>query len=195
MRNFNQAADNNKRPICEKLQALFAAPGRVLEIASGSGQHAIHMSSQLPHLTWQPTEQTEMLEPLKENVSKFTAGNVLEPVELEVSNIWPAGSFSYAYAANLLHIMSEPLMPVFFERVSQRLVMQGLCVVYGPFRYGGCFTTESNARFDVFLRGTYPHGGIRDFEKVCDVAGQYGFSIISDFNMPANNQLLVFRQR
>jgi len=193
LKNFNQAADINRTPIYERLKEVFAKPGTVLEVGAGSGQHAIFLGEQMPWLTWQPTEQAELLVDLTANIEETGLHNVLKPVRLEVGAYWPAGGYDYGYAANILHIMSEKLVPDFFAGLCERLEKNGICAVYGPFRYNGDFTTESNASFDVFLKETYPHGGIRDFETVCAEAQRYGFELQHDFNMPANNQLLVFR--
>ena len=193
LRNFNQSADNNKTPIFGRLRDVFTQPGAVLEIGSGSGQHAIFLAENMRWLAWQPTEQGELLGDLTANIEELATDNVLIPVRLEVGAIWPDGRYDYAYTANVLHIMSEELMPGFFAEVSERLEPGGICSVYGPFRYNGHFTTESNAHFDLFLKETYPHGGIRDFEVVCAEADRHGFELLHDFNMPANNQLLVFR--
>ena len=195
LKNFNQAADNNKEAILSVLKPLFRERGTLLEIGSGSGQHAIHMARQLPSVTWQPTEMAKNLAMLVDNVLAGEEGNVLEPAKLEIGGVWPSGMYLYAYAANLLHIMSERLLPELFSGLRSRMLPGGLLCFYGPFKYGGEFTTESNARFDGWLTRNYPEGGIRDIEVVEGQAIRTDFKLIDDFSMPANNQLLVFRRQ
>lgn len=195
LKNFNQAADNNKEAILSVLKPLFIERGTLLEIGSGSGQHAIYMSRKLPLVTWQPTEISENLAVLADNVSAGEEDSVLVPIELEIGGAWPGGKYLYAYAANILHIMSEGLLSELFSGLRSRMFPEGLLCFYGPFKYGGEFTTESNARFDGWLKRNYREGGIRDIEVVVHQAMKTNFKLIDDFSMPVNNQLLVFRRQ
>jgi len=192
MRNFNQAADNNKAPILKELQRLFSAPGKLLEIGSGSGQHAMHMANLLPGVIWQPTEVSGNLPLLAENLSAARCSSLMEPLELEVGQHWPDGSYRYAYLANVLHIIAEELLRDLFAGLRRLVQPGGMLACYGPFKYGGSFTTDSNARFDDWLRRNYSAAGIRDIETIADEAELADFRCIDDIAMPANNQLLVF---
>jgi cyclopropane fatty-acyl-phospholipid synthase-like methyltransferase len=195
LRNISQAAENNKGPILEKLQAHFNEAGEVLEIGSGTGQHAIHFSSQMSHLSWQPTDCEAYFEPLLAGLREAGSASIKDPVYLKIGvSDWPPGKYEYVYSANVLHIMAEALMPAFFEGVGQCLKQGGCCCLYGPFRYQGAFTTESNAGFDTWLKGNDPDSGIRDIERVIALAAENGMSLEEDYAMPANNQLLVFRK-
>lgn len=193
VRHFSQAAENNKSSILERLAGYFTESGHVLEIGSGTGQHAIYLSTHLPHLIWQPTEQPEYLDRLNENLSALAPGNVQTGVGLKVESEWPEGLYRYAFSANVLHIMSADHIPRFFAELAARLETDGLCCLYGPYRYGGKFTTQSNARFDGWLKETHTGGGIRDIEHVTELAKHAGFRMLDDHDMPANNQLLVFQ--
>lgn len=193
IRDFSQAAENNQSPILERLAEYFTEPGHVLEIGSGTGQHAIYLSTQLPHLTWQPTEQPGSLDRLNANLSDLAPGNVRPGVGLKVESEWPEGLYRYAFSANVLHIMPADYIPGFFTELAARLEPGGLCCLYGPYRYGGAFTTASNAKFDVWLKEKHPGGGIRDIEHVTELANHAGFIMLDDHDMPANNQLLVFQ--
>lgn len=192
-RRFSQAAENNQLPILTLLQRHFAAPGCVLEIGSGSGQHAVRFSRELPHLSWQPTEQQENLPDLNANLAVFAGENVRAALPLCVGEVWPPGSYHYGFAANVLHIIPEDLMTGLFASASCSMISGAVFCLYGPFRYGGLYTSESNARFNDWLQDKYEGGGIRDFERVSEIAADNSFELVADHAMPANNQLLVFR--
>lgn len=200
---FNQAADNNKSFILEKLMSHLPRQARVLEVASGTGQHALHFAKALPHNTWQPTD-------LPHNLSGITARfkmegqpeNLLLPQPLDISAVpWATQNelfqhrYDAVYACNCLHVISWGLVEAFFKGVDATLDTGGHLFLYGPYKYEGAFTTESNARFDGWLKETYPGGGIRDFEAVDALAQAIGLSLVADHAMPANNQFLVWQRR
>lgn len=191
MINFSQASENNKGPILEQLKVLFAEPGTVLEVGSGAGQHALHFCAALPHLTWQPTDQGAYFDGLVENLATVASGT-LAPIYLDVSQDWPEGGYHYGFSANVLHIAAATLTEPFFAGFGRSLEPGGRLCVYGPFRYNGSFTTESNERFDAWLKGNDARSGIRDIETVTSIAAAHGLDLVQDIAMPANNQLLVF---
>lgn len=196
---FSQACENNKDPILEVLRRHLSAVTKVLEIGSGTGQHAVHFATALAHLEWQATDIPENLAALNLRVLDAGLANVPLALPLDVSDraMWetehsvPQAIFS----ANSLHIMSEARVDGFFALVADLLPAQGLLLVYGPFKYGGDFTTDSNARFDVWLKQRDSLSGVRDFERVQQRAQQNGFSLLEDNAMPANNQLLVWQRK
>ena len=195
MEHFSQAADNNKGPILDLLRKLLPQSGSVLEVGSGSGQHAIHFSAAMSGLRWQPSERSSMLSTLTRNIETYGGANVLLPVTLDLEeNAWPAQSFDAVYSANVLHIVSASLGAKLIAGAGQVLKAGGLLICYGPFKYDGNFTTPSNEAFDVSLKTRDPDSGIRDFEWVCDHAREGGLAFIQDQPMPANNQCLVFRR-
>lgn len=189
---FSQACENNKSPILEKLVSLFANCSRVLEIGSGTGQHAIHFAKGLPHLKWQPSDQAEYLPGVRQWLDAYQTKNILPPIELNVlQKNWPVG-FDAVFSANTSHIMSWDIARHMLKHVSEALPAGGVFVLYGPFNYNGNFTSSSNANFDRFLREQDPLRGIRDFEKVDQIVSDNGMALIDDFTMPANNRLLAW---
>jgi SAM-dependent methyltransferase len=195
---FSEACERNKGPILGVLQRwLGHQAGVVLEIGAGTGQHAVHFARSLPHLSWQPTERLEHLAALAARVEVAGSCNLLAPVELDVEQgAWPcdADSVDAVYSANTLHIVSWPQVQALFRGVGRVLRDEGLLIVYGPFRYGGQFTSHSNAVFDEALRSRDPLSGIRDFEAVDALAAAQGLRLVEDCAMPANNQTLVWRR-
>ncbi|MBY4675879.1 DUF938 domain-containing protein [Marinobacterium arenosum] len=197
MLNFSEASERNKGPILAILSQALSGPQRVLEIGSGSGQHAHHFTEALPQLYWQCTELDENLAALQHNLAAIGSPALAEPVGLDVrAEHWPlAGPFDVVYSANTLHIMGWPEVEQFFAGVGRVLAADGLLLVYGPFRYGGDYTSPSNAQFDRWLQKRDPRSGIRDFEAVDALAREIGLSLIADHAMPANNQLLIWQRR
>ncbi len=195
---FSAACERNKGPLLEVLQRwLGHEAGLVLEIGAGTGQHAVHFARGLPQLSWQPTEQIENLSALAARVALEGPCNLLAPLELDVEHAtWPcdADSIDAVFTANTLHIVSWPQVQALFRGVGRVLRDDGLLIVYGPFRYGGQFTSHSNAAFDADLRQRDPASGIRDFEAVDALAAAQGLCMVEDHAMPANNQTLVWRR-
>ena len=191
----SEAADRNKAPILEILAHALAQSHEVLEVGSGTGQHALHFSRHLPHLTWQPTDTGEYLPALRQRIHQERGSNLHEVLELDArTDPWPVGRFDAVYSANTFHIMSWRSVQSFFRGVGQVLSPGGVLCVYGPFRYGGRYTSESNEVFDEFLRERDPESGIRDFNDVDELARNQGLRLTADHRMPANNQLLVWRR-
>jgi SAM-dependent methyltransferase len=189
----SDAAERNKGPILEVLSTQLAGCASVLEIGSGTGQHALYFAANLPHLSWQPSDTGEYLQPLREHLEREGGQNLREVVELDVrTNPWPVGSFDGIFSANTLHIMSWGAVQEFFRGVGAALKKPGVLCVYGPFKYSGRYTSESNGAFDTFLRNRDPESGIRDFVDLDTLARQQGLELLADHAMPANNQLLVW---
>jgi hypothetical protein len=188
---FSQAAANNREPILGELRRLLADAQEVLEVGAGTGQHALHFAAQLPQLRWLPTEHPAALAVLRMRCNPPPLANLAEPAALDILvQPWPAADT--VYTANTLHIVSKGSVEAFFEGCAaspaQRLI------VYGPFSYGGRFTSESNERFDAWLRERDGASGIRDFETVDGLARAGGFSLMEDIAMPANNRLLCWER-
>lgn len=192
---YSEACERNKNPILESLRGAFANCSQVLEIGAGTGQHAVHFARHLPHLVWQPTDRREYLAGLAARIVAEGRANLRRPVELDVSREpWPDVDADAVFSANTLHIMAWPEVEALFRGVGRILGPGGVLAVYGPFRYAGAFTSESNAAFDRSLRQRDPASGIRDFEAVDALASREGLRIVADQAMPANNQLLVWRR-
>jgi len=189
---FSEACERNKDPILEKLREHFAAATRVLEIGSGTGQHALHFAAALPQLAWQTSEVPGQLDAVRAWLAARGLPNVLAPIELDVRGEWPAGSFDAIFSANTLHIMGWDGVCALFRGVARCLAPGGVLAIYGPFNYGGRHTSDSNAAFDDLLRRRDPASGIRDREAVEELARAAGLAPVVDHAMPANNRLLVW---
>lgn len=192
---FSQAAENNKEPIASVLRDVFKEVRQVLEIASGTGQHAVHFARALPRLTWLSSDLVANLDDIRERLARDGVANAPPPLALDVTERpWPALKVDGVFAANCLHIMSWAEGEHLFGGIGEVLDPGGTACLYGPFKYGGAFTTESNARFDAHLKRRDRASGIRDFEAVDTLARAQGLRLIRDAAMPANNQLLVWRR-
>nr|WP_194710037.1 DUF938 domain-containing protein [Pseudoalteromonas sp. S16_S37] len=181
-------------PILSVIKPYLTQYQRVLEIGSGTGQHAGYFAEQLPHLIWQTSDREQNHAGIKSWIADSKADNVLEPVILDLNNPWPVAQVPVIYTANTLHIVSKELVKKFFQGVQAHLEKEGLLCVYGPFNYRGQFTSDSNAQFDAFLKTNDPLSGIRDFEWIDSLAQQAGLSLLADKAMPANNRLLLFKR-
>jgi len=191
----SEACERNKEPILAILREALSDSSSVLEIGSGTGQHAVHFARRLPHLDWQPTDRGESLPALASRVALEGPPNLRTPLALDVNDgNWPFVGVDAVFSANTLHIMPWPSVEALFRAVGRLLGRGGLLLVYGPFRYDGTFTTASNAAFDADLRAGDPTRGIRDFEAVDALARAQGLTLEADHAMPANNQLLAWRR-
>ena len=192
---LSEACERNKEPILAVLREAFAAARVVLEVGSGTGQHAVHFAAHLPQLIWQPSEVAELLAPLAERIRLEGGANLRAPVALDVrSTPWPCAPADAVFTANTLHIMSWASVGDFFRGVGGVLTAHGVLCVYGPFNYGGQYTTESNAQFDAWLKARDPLSGLRDFAEVDALARAQGLALLADHAMPANNRTLVWRR-
>jgi hypothetical protein len=185
MKPYSEACERNRAPILAVLKRVFRDSRVVLEIGSGTGQHAAYFAAELARLRWQASDMAEHLEGIR------MWG--VEPIELDVAKPWPAIDADSVFSANTAHIMSWPQVERMFAGVANMDSLRILCL-YGPFHYDGRPTSESNARFDAALRSRDPASGIRDFEHVQALAGRCGLAVLEDNAMPANNRLLVFRK-
>ena len=167
----------------------------VLEIGSGTGQHAVHFSKHLSHLVWQPTELGENVAMLKSRIDLEGPGNLLPAKELDVLwNNWELEKTDAVFIANVFHIAPIEVMHSCLKGSSKCLKHLGIFCVYGPFRFGGEFTSPSNAQFNYSLKTDNPGWGIRNFEQLCQLAEERGLTFQHNYLMPANNQLLVYKK-
>ena len=166
-----------------------------MEIASGTGQHAIYFGRALPHLSWQTSELTEKHEGILAWLSEIKLPNVLPPVTLNVNDgKWPVGIVDTVFNANTVHIISWLEVERMFAGIARVLNTNGILCLYGAFKYKGEFTSESNARFDAFLRSNNSNSGIRDFEDINRLAESHGLFLVKDVDMPSHNQTLVWQR-
>ncbi|MAO59338.1 MAG: methylase [Alcanivorax sp.] len=191
---FSQAADNNKGPIHDVLRDYFVAPGELLEIGAGTGQHAVWLAPRFADIGWTPSEQPDYLDALLPRLAAEPADNLRPAIGLSVQDdaAWPAGPFDYVLTVNTFHIMSRDQVACCIDQACRRLTPGGRFAVYGPFRYGGQPTTDSNRRFDESLRARDPAMGLRDQEWVVARFADHRRALLGDHAMPANNRVLVF---
>jgi hypothetical protein len=183
---FSEASERNRAPILAILKRAFKDSKRVLEIGSGTGQHAAYFSAELPHLVWQASDVAENLPGIRAWVTDPA------PIELDVDGVWPRIDVDAVFSANTCHIMSWGQVERMFAGIGE--LAPAVLALYGPFNYNGRHTSESNARFDAMLRARDSASGLRDFEAVDALARSVGLILQEDHAMPANNRLLVFRK-
>lgn len=189
----SEACERNKGPILEVLRQVFTGCRLVLEIGSGTGQHAVHFATGMPWLVWQPTEMAEAMPGLNRRILNEGPSNLRAPVELDVTREpWDAGSFDGVFTANTLHILHWPQVEALFAGLPAVTRPGAVLAIYGPFRYRGEYTSASNESFDRILRERDPGSGIRDFEDVDALARAAGFTLTADYPMPANNRTLIW---
>jgi SAM-dependent methyltransferase len=189
------AAARNYEPILGVLLGEFGGCTRVLEIGSGTGQHAAGFAAAMPWLSWQPSDLEQQVPDIRRWVEAAALDNLAEPVVLDAGSAAPTGAkYDGAFSANTAHIMSEPDVERMFALVGHSLAEGGRFCLYGPFREDGRFSTESNERFDAALRAGDPAKGVRDLERLDDFATRVGMHRQRRYAMPGNNLLLVYER-
>lgn len=195
MKQYSEACEQNRSPILAVLRETFAGTRRVLEIGSGTGQHAVHFSRHLPHLAWQCSDLPDSHASIRAWIADSGLTNLPPPLALDVTaGAWPDESYDGVFSANTTHIMHWPAVCDMFAGIGRVLGENGVFCLYGPFNYGNAFTSPSNARFDAWLKSRDPESGIRNFEDLDMLAGRHGLQFADDREMPVNNRLLVWRR-
>lgn len=193
---YAPSCDRNREPILAVLREQFAGRRRVLEIGSGTGQHAVHFAAAMPPLTWQTSDREEVLPGLRLWLDEAALPNTPAPLALDVAASWPlpAEPYDAVFSANTLHIMGWPEVEALFRHLPEVLAPEAVLVIYGPFRINGQHTSESNAAFDASLRAATPQRGLRDWEAVSALAEAAGLRTAERIPMPANNFCGVWRR-
>ncbi|WP_043293731.1 DUF938 domain-containing protein [Burkholderia pseudomallei] len=196
-RQWAPAAERNREPILAVLKRVLPARGAVLEIASGTGQHAVHFAAALPDLVWQPTDvDAAARESIAAWVADAALPNLRAPLALDVCvEPWPLAAADAIVCVNMIHIAPWAAVCALFVGAARALPDGGVLYLYGPYRRGGAHTAESNAQFDAQLRRRNPAWGVRDLEAVVELGGASGLALDEVVEMPANNLSVVFRKR
>lgn len=192
---FAPATDRNRLPILEVLRREFADVSSVLEIGSGTGQHAVCFAQAMPQLDWQPSDLEEHHTGMQAWLDEAALPNVRAPLLLDVLVAdMPPASHDAVFSANTAHIMSFDAVRKMFELVGRVLSSGGLFCLYGPFRRNGEFNTPSNANFDDQLRRNDPDMGVRDLEDLDRLGQENGLERRRIYAMPANNHMVVWEK-
>ncbi len=196
MKRHAPAAERNREPILEVLRRELPGTGVVLEIASGTGQHAVHFSAALPDIVWQPSDiDPAALASVQAYRSEARLDNLLAPVELDVRNeAWPLERADAVVSINMVHISPWESSEGLFAGAARLLPAGAPLLMYGPFRFDGKFTAPSNEAFDASLKSRDRRWGVRDVRDLDALAGRVGFARQTTVEMPANNHVLVFRR-
>jgi hypothetical protein len=190
---YSRAAANNREPILRELRVMLADARSVLEVGAGTGQHALYFAERLPHLRWQGSEHPVAINRLRPRYAAATLSNLDPPLALDIrERPWPVRWPDAVYSANTLHIVALPVVEDFFAACGEQATAGSQVIVYGPFNYGGQYSSPSNAEFDQWLKDRDPRSGIRDQEWVDGLAQAAGFTLQQDIAMPANNRLLCW---
>jgi len=191
---FSESCEQNKHVILDVLKQEFSHAKNVLEIASGTGQHAVYFAKQMPQLIWQCSDRSSELLGIDKWITDSQLSNLPKPIELDVLNQWPSHQYDAIFSANAVHIMSWQAVEAMFKGIHECLSDKANVCLYGPFNYNGAFTSESNARFDQWLKQRDAQSGVRDFEKINALAIQCGLVLKNDYEMPANNRILCWQK-
>jgi len=191
---YSVACERNRDPILDVLRGFFADRRRVLEVGSGTGQHAVHFASAMPALEWQASDRVENLAGIRAWLAEAALPNTPAPFELDVAQAWPVGSWDAVFSANTLHIMGWPDVERLFAALPLATTRDAKLAIYGPFNLDGQFTSDSNAMFDASLKARAAHMGLRDVGAVDALARSAGFRVVHDIAMPANNRLLLWQR-
>ena len=193
IRPFAQASEQNKQVIFEEVEPYIH--GEVLEIGSGTGQHAVYFASLVEQVVWQTSDLRSNLAGIQSWIDASGLDNLPSPIELDVCGQWPQREYDFIYSANCFHIMGEQEVAACMAGMGVCLKSGGYCAIYGPFNYNGRYTADSNRQFDLYLKKQDEKSGIKDFEWVHQLANEVGLELIRDAVMPANNRTVVWQER
>jgi cyclopropane fatty-acyl-phospholipid synthase-like methyltransferase len=192
---YSPACDNNREPILAVIRPLLQHAAAVLEIGTGTGQHAVYFARELPHLVWYTSDVPGNHSGIRQWLREAKLSNTRPPVTLDVArDRWPGLEVDAVFSANTAHIMHWPEVEHLFAGAARLLPRGGLFILYGPFNFNNEYTSDSNRRFDAMLRSRDPGGGIRDFEDLDGLAFKEGMKFRRRYPMPANNHILCWEK-
>jgi len=193
---YAESCDQNGPPLLAVLRRLLPAAIDLLEIGSGTGQHAVMFAQALPGVNWFTSDRAEMHAGIHSWLDEVELTNLHRPIALDVlHDPWPARQFDAAFSANTAHIMPPTAVEAMFTGVARILRPGGLFLLYGPFKYDREHTSESNLAFDNWLKTQDPQRGVRDVRWLQQLAEPLGMELADDIAMPTNNRTLVWRRR
>jgi SAM-dependent methyltransferase len=192
-RPYSESCEQNKFVILDVIRAYLNPGIEVLEIGSGTGQHAIFFAEQNPSIYWQTSDRPEYIDGINNWLDFAGLKNLAQPLVLDVCKLWPDQTYDLVFTANSLHIMGKPEAEQCIINSARVLRPGGYLIVYGPFNYDGHFTSESNRNFEQWLKQQNPESGIKDFEWADEIATIADLKLIDDIAMPANNRILIWQ--
>ena len=192
-RPYSESCDHNKVAIYDVIEPYLE--GEVLEIGSGTGQHAVHFAELKPNVSWQCSDLAGNIPGIMAWIQFSALTNLSMPVELDVAGDWPPRSFNLIYTANSFHIMGEAEVKECIRGVASCLNKNGFFIVYGPFNYNGQFSSDSNRQFEQWLKARNPNSGIKDVGWLEELAAGSNLELVKDIAMPANNRILIWKTR
>ena len=190
---YSESCEQNKAVIYQTIKPFLTGAVEVLEIGSGTGQHAIYFASMVPELIWQSSDLAENLPAIKSWIDDSKLFNLPEPVEFDVSSGSIDRAYDIVFSANTFHIMNHHQVEQCFLQCKGCLKVGGHLIIYGPFNYDGKYTSASNEQFDGWLKSRDPLSGIKHFEWINQLASESGLRLVSDTAMPANNRTLILQ--
>ena len=192
---YSESCDQNKEVILSVISPLFFSLSNVLEIGSGTGQHAVYFAEKMPHLTWYTSDCLSYLDGINTWLVDAGLTNVKPPFDLDVSKSpWPILDIDAVFTANSVHIMHQQDVVNLINGVGILLKQKGSLLIYGPFNYNGLYTSKSNENFDHWLKQRDPLSGIKNFEEIESLANSNNMQLVTDYAMPANNRILHFEK-
>ena len=190
----SEACFRNQKPIAEALISYLSEVEFLLEIGSGTGQHAVYCAARLPHIRWQPSDLLAAHQGMNMWLNEANLPNILPPLVLDVEQLWPIEQVDAIFTANTIHYVPWKTVVALFEGAARILSSDGLLLIYGPFNEHGQFTSEGNASLDAWVKSSVnPQAGIKDLDQLKMLAAKLGLQLKDNREMPANNRLLVFR--
>ena len=190
---YAESCDQNRNAILDVIQPLLVNSRSLLEIGSGTGQHAVYFTEELPHVTWHSSDRAENLEGIKLWLSDADNERLPPPIELDVrQNNWPEIIVDTVFTANTCHIMNQQSVEIMIAQIGKLLPAGGQLIIYGPFNYNQQYTSPSNEKFDQWLKQRDPESAIRHFEDMNELAEKAGLNLLGDYEMPANNRVLCW---
>jgi cyclopropane fatty-acyl-phospholipid synthase-like methyltransferase len=190
---FSQSCEENQEVILNSISPYLQPATRVLEIGSGTGQHAVYIGANIPQLYWQCSDLAEYLPGINAWIDEADLPNLARPVELDVCSQWPENKYDVIFSANTFHIMNQAQVEQCMLRCVDCLEPGGCLIIYGPFNYNGSYTSISNENFDSWLKSRDPESGIKHFEWLDKLAQRGNLRLIDDIAMPANNRILIWK--